>query len=77
MNSSSDQLKEIGQSIPRKEGRYKVTGKAEYTHHVKLPGMLIGKIFRSTVPHGKILSIDTSQAKAFPGVYAVYTSEDI
>ena len=77
MNSSSGQLKEIGQSIPRKEGRYKVTGKAEYTHHVKLPGMLIGKIFRSTVPHGKILSIDTSQAKAFPGVYAVYTSEDI
>ncbi len=77
MGNSSESLKEVGQSLPRKESRYKVTGQTEYTHHVKLPGMLIGKIFRSTVAHGKILSIDTSQAKSYPGVFAVYTADDI
>jgi CO/xanthine dehydrogenase Mo-binding subunit len=77
MGNSSELLKEVGQSLPRKESRYKVTGQTEYTHHVKLPGMLIGKIFRSTVAHGKILSIDTSQAKSYPGVFGVYTADDI
>ena len=77
MSNHTESLKEVGQSIPRKESRYKVNGQTEYTHHVKLPGMLIGKIFRSTVAHGKIISIDTSQAKSYPGVFAVYTSEDI
>ena len=77
MSDYPNSLKEVGQSFPRKEARHKVTGQTNYTHHVKLPGMLIGKIFRSTVAHGKIISIDTSQAKAYPGVFAVYTSEDI
>ena len=77
MSDYPNSLKEVGQSFPRKEARHKVTGQTNYTQHVKLPGMLIGKIFRSTVAHGKIISIDTSQAKAYPGVFAVYTSEDI
>jgi len=77
MSDYPNSLKEVGQSFPRKEARHKVTGQTNYTHHIKLPGMLIGKIFRSTVAHGKIISIDTSQAKAYPGVFAVYTSEDI
>src|SRR3979409_2609499 len=42
-----------------------------------LPGMLHGKIFRSTVAHGRIKSIDTSAAKQVPGVYRVVTSEDV
>ena len=77
MSDYPNSLKEVGQSFPRKEARHKVTGQTNYTHHVKLPVMLIGKNFRSTVAHGKIISIDTSQAKAYPGVFAVYTSEDI
>src|SRR5262245_3525272 len=44
---------------------------------MRLPGMLHGKIFRSTMAHGRIKSIDTSAAKAFPGVYRVVTSEDV
>lgn len=68
---------QIGRSIPRLESREKVTGRAEYTHHVKLPGMLYGKIFRSNVPHAYIRKIDTSSAAAVEGVYQVVTIDDI
>lgn len=70
-------VSQIGRSVPRVEGRAKVTGTAEYIHNLRLPGMLHAKIFRSVVPHGRILSIDTSAAAAMPGVYGVYTGEDI
>src|SRR5580658_1635708 len=68
---------QVGRSVPRLEAREKVTGRAEYTHNLRLPGMLHGKVFRSTVAHGRIKSIDTSAAKAVPGVYRVVTSEDV
>jgi CO/xanthine dehydrogenase Mo-binding subunit len=68
---------QVGQSPPRIEAREKVTGRAEYTHTMRLPGMLHAKIFRSTVAHGRIKSIDTSAAKKVPGVYRVVTSEDV
>ena len=68
---------QIGRSIPRLEAREKVTGRAEYTHLMRLPGMLYGKIFRSTVPHGRIKSVDTSAAKKIPGVFRVITAEDV
>jgi CO/xanthine dehydrogenase Mo-binding subunit len=68
---------QIGRSVPRLEARDKVMGHAEYTHTMRLPGMLHGKIFRSTVPHGRIKSIDTSAAKKIPGVYRVITAEDV
>jgi len=68
---------QIGRSVPRLEAREKVTGRAEYTHLMRLPGMLHGKIFRSTVPHGRIKSIDVSAAKKIPGVFAVITAEDV
>lgn len=67
----------IGQSIPRLESRDKVTGKAEYIHTMGLPGMLHAKVYRSAVPHGRIRSIDTVDAAAVPGVFGVYTGEDI
>jgi CO/xanthine dehydrogenase Mo-binding subunit len=68
---------QVGRSLPRLEGRDKVTGRAEYTHLMQLPGMLHGKIYRSTVAHGRIKSIDTSEARKVSGVYAVYTSDDV
>ena len=69
--------REVGRTLPRLEARAKVDGRAEYTHHLRLPGMLTGKIFRSTYPHALIRSIDTSAARALPGVHAVVTGEDI
>jgi len=68
---------QIGRSVPRLEAREKVTGRAEYTHLMRLPNMLHGKIFRSTVPHGRIKSIDTSAAAKIPGVFRIITAEDV
>jgi CO/xanthine dehydrogenase Mo-binding subunit len=68
---------QVGRSVPRLEAREKVTGRAEYTHTMRLPNMLTAKIFRSTVAHGKIKSIDTSAAKALPGVAHVITIDDV
>src|SRR5690349_1434917 len=67
----------IGRSIPRLEARDKVCGRAEYVHHLRLPGMLYGKIFRSTVPHGRIKHVHVSAAQALEGVYRVVTIDDI
>ena len=67
----------IGQSIPRLESKDKVTGRAEYIHTLRLPGMLHAKVFRSDIPHGLIKLIDTADAAAMPGVFGVFTGEDI
>jgi CO/xanthine dehydrogenase Mo-binding subunit len=68
---------QVGRSVPRLEGRDKVTGRAEYTHTMRLPGMLHAKIFRSTVPHGRIKSVDVSAAKKLPGVVHAVTIDDV
>ncbi len=68
---------QIGRSIPRLEARDKVTGRAEYTHLMRLPGMLHAKLFRSTVAHGRIRTLDTSAAKQIPGVLHVVTIDDV
>ncbi len=68
---------QIGRSLPRLEAPGKVSGRAEYTHTMRLPGMLTCKLFRSTVPHGRIKSIDASQARKVSGVFGVYTGENI
>lgn len=68
---------QVGRSVTRLEARQKVTGRAEYVHHLVVPGMLHVKVFRSTVAHGRIVSIDTSAAEAVEGVYRVVTGEDI
>ncbi|MEJ2435511.1 MAG: hypothetical protein P8Y53_21040 [Pseudolabrys sp.] len=63
--------KQIGRSLPRLEARAKVTGRAEYTHTMRLPGMLSCKLLRSTVAHGRIKSIDVSEARKLPGVFGI------
>jgi CO/xanthine dehydrogenase Mo-binding subunit len=68
---------QVGRSVPRLESWLKVTGRAEYVHNLRLPGMLYGKIFRSTVAHGRIKRIDASAAQAVAGVYKVVTSREI
>jgi CO/xanthine dehydrogenase Mo-binding subunit len=68
---------QIGRSLPRVEARAKVTGRAEYIHNLRLPGMLHAKIARSTIPHGRIKGIDTSAAKAMPGVHSIVIGEDV
>ena len=68
---------QIGRSVQRLESRDKVTGRAEYTHLMQLPGMLHAKLFRSTVAHGRIRSLNLSLAKQTAGILHVVTIEDI
>ena len=69
--------RQVGRSVHRLEGEAKVTGRAEYVHNLRLPGMLHGKIFRSTIAHGRIRSIDASAARAVPGVHRVISIDDV
>jgi 4-hydroxybenzoyl-CoA reductase subunit alpha len=66
----------VGQPTPKKDGVVKASGQAEYADDLSMPGMLHGKLLRSPHPHARILRIDTSRAKALPGVRAVITGAD-
>lgn len=69
-------LKTVGHSTPRIDAVERVTGRAKYTGDVQLPGMLFAKVLRSPHPHARIRSIDTSKARALPGVKAIITHEN-
>jgi CO/xanthine dehydrogenase Mo-binding subunit len=66
----------IGVSTPQVNAREKVLGRAIYAGDIQLPGMLHVKVLRSPYAHARILSIDTSAAKALAGVRLVLTGED-
>ena len=70
-------MKVVGNSVLRTDARDKVTGGKGYTVNVRLPGMLHGKLLRSSYPHARILRIDTSKAEKLPGVKAVLTTPDV
>ena len=67
----------IGKPVQRVDGVAKVTGKARFTDDFALPGMRVAKYLRSTIAHGKVVSIDTRRAAALPGVDGIFTYEDI
>jgi xanthine dehydrogenase molybdopterin-binding subunit B len=69
--------KAVGQPIRRVDGIAKVTGRARYAGDIELPGMLVGRCLRSPYPSARITAIDTSKAKALPGVRAVLTGADV
>ena len=69
--------KVIGKGLPKIDSISKVTGEAQYTVDLKLPGMLYGNILRSPLPHAKIKSIHTSKAEELRGVHAVITAKDV
>ncbi len=67
----------IGQGVSRFEDPRLIQGGGRYTDDIKLPGMAHGVVLRSQHAHAKIKSIDTSAAKAAPGVLAVLTAADV
>ncbi|MFG2873649.1 xanthine dehydrogenase family protein molybdopterin-binding subunit [Streptomyces sp. NPDC048337] len=67
----------IGESTLRPDGTLKVTGEFAYSSDMWHEDMLWGQILRSTVAHAEIVSIDTSEALAMDGVYAVMTYDDL
>jgi len=70
-------LSVIGKSIPRVDGKEKVTGTAVYAYDMELPRMLYGKIHRSRFPHAEIIRINKEKALRVPGVRAVVTGADV
>jgi carbon-monoxide dehydrogenase large subunit len=66
----------IGQPVPRFEDPRLVKGGGRYVADMVFPGMAFGYVLRSPHAHARIRSIDTSKAKAAPGVLAVLTGAD-
>ena len=67
----------LGRRARRVEGLRKATGREIYTDDIVLPGMLHGKILRSTEAHARIVAIDTSAAETLDGVHGVITGRDM
>ena len=67
----------VGKRPIRPDGVDKVTGRAQYGADFQTAALLHGKVLRSQHAHARIVSIDTSQAEAVPGVKAVVTGKDM
>ncbi len=67
----------INSSKPRIDGFDKVTGRARFAADLTVPGMVYGGMLRSGLSSARVVSIDTSAAKAMPGVLAVVTAKDM
>ncbi|HJU60486.1 MAG TPA: xanthine dehydrogenase family protein molybdopterin-binding subunit [Candidatus Binatia bacterium] len=67
----------VGKAVPRLEGEEKVTGKTRYAADVEIQDALWAKLLRSSLPHARILKIDTTKAMQIPGVRAVISGADI
>ena len=71
-------FKTVGKGEIRKDAAAKVTGRARYTADFDMRrGMLYGKIFRSTIAHGRVLSLDISEAEKVEGVVKIVTYDDV
>src|SRR5436190_19441756 len=66
-----------GKRLKRIDGIGKVTGKHIYASDFALPGMLFGKILRSSEAHARIKHLDVTKALALPGVRTILTAKDI
>ena len=74
---SNQEFNVVGTRPVRHDGLDKVTGRAQYSADISLPGLLHAKIVRSPHPHARIKSINTSRALALPGVRAVVTGVEL
>ena len=77
MTAEATPTRLVGQAIKRREDPRLITGQGTFLDDIKLPGMTHACVLRSPYAHAKIKSIDTSKAKAHPGVVAVFTGEDM
>src|ERR687887_2102815 len=66
----------IGAPLKRVEDPLLITGAAKYIDDLTLPGVVHAAVLRSPYAHARIKGIDTSAARAAPGVVGVYTGRD-
>ena len=67
----------VGQSRVRVDAFDKATGRAKYTDDLCDGSALVTRLVHSTVAHGMVTAIDTSEAEAVPGVVKVFTCFDV
>jgi CO/xanthine dehydrogenase Mo-binding subunit len=67
----------VGQSVERADGPLKLSGQAEFTGDIRLPGMLYAAVLHSPVAHARIVSVDVTAAEQAAGVVAVLTAADL
>ena len=67
----------VGQALRRKEDPRMITGRGNYVDDMTVSGMLYMHVVRSSEAHAKITSIDTSGAREVPGIYGVFTADDL
>ncbi|HUZ87319.1 MAG TPA: xanthine dehydrogenase subunit D [Candidatus Baltobacterales bacterium] len=67
----------VGESVPRPDAPLKARGDFPYSSDLQVEGMLWGATVRSPHPYARILSIDSSEALAVPGVRSVLTHQDV
>lgn len=67
----------IGQAVKRKEDDTLLIGKGRYIDDINMPGQAYAYVLRSPHANAKILSVDSADAQAMPGVLAVYTGNDV
>ena len=70
------EVRGVGLAIPRADGAEKVTGQTQYVADIAPRGLLHAKLLRSPHAHARIVRIDTSRARALPGVRAVLTAAE-
>ncbi len=68
-------VKAVGERMPMVDGIEKVTGRAQYAADIDV-NALAGRILHGAVSHAEIISVDTAEAEALPGVIAVITGDD-
>ena len=73
----NSELTYIGKPTVRVDGPAKAMGRGKYTADIQLPGMLYARMVDASIPHGRILSVDTSAAEKLPGVKAVHVIEHV
>ena len=66
-------MRQIGRPRRRVDARAKVTGQTRFADDVMLPRMLHCRLLRASVPHARIVRLDTSRAEQHPGVHLVLT----
>jgi nicotinate dehydrogenase large molybdopterin subunit len=77
MTTLVEEFRIVGESPAHHDFVDKVKGSLLYAADWRLPGMLYGKVVRSLVPSARVTGVDTSAARALPGVAAVLTAGDV
>lgn len=67
----------VGTDVRARDAVERVVGTVRFTLDHRVPGMVHAKAVRSTLPHARIVAVDTAEAQGAPGVIAVVTGADL